>query len=118
MVDIKAEINPMRLKFGNDKKVELMIQVINNGEKTRLTSCDIILSNHLAFDKTGRQNAIVRRLGELKANEKKLFYLDIYPKMSVSKGAEPIYISATEHFEKDYDYVLNKKTKQLDLRIE
>lgn len=119
MVDIKAELTPMRLKFGKDKSVELMIQVINNGEKARLTSCDIILSNHLAFDKTGRQNSIVKRFGELKAGEKKLIYLDVYPRMSLNKGNhEPIFITAMEHYQDDYDYVLNKKTKKLDLRIE
>lgn len=119
MVEIKAELTPMRLKFGKDKSIELMIQITNDGEKARFTSLDIILSNHLAFDKTGRQNSIVKRFGELKVGEKKLLYLDIYPKMSLNKGdIEPIFITAMEHYQEDYDYVLSKKTKQLDLRIE
>lgn len=118
MVDLKTEISPLRIVFGKDKSVELMLAVTNNSTKTRLISCDIVLGNHLAFDKSGRQNAIVKRFGELKPNEKKLIYLDIYPRMSVSKGIEPIVISAMEHYNNDYDYILAKKTKELSLRIE
>lgn len=118
MVEIKAELNPLRLVFGKDKSVELMIEVKNDSKKTRLISCDLILSNHLAFDKSGRQNAIVKRFGEMKPSEKKTIYFDIFPRMSVNKGIEPIFISAMEHYNKDYDYVLNKKTKELSLRIE
>lgn len=118
MVDLKVEINPLRIVLGKDKSIELMINVSNDSQKTRLISCDIILSNHLAFDKSGRQNAIVKRFGELKPKEKKIIYLDIYPKMSINKGTEPIVISAMEHYNNDYDYLLSKKTKELFLRIE
>ncbi len=118
MVDIRAELTPLRLKFGSDKSVELMIQITNDSEKKRMISCDIILGNHLAFDKSGRQNAIVKRFGDVLPNEKKLIYLDIYPRMSVDRGIEPVVISAMEHFNNDYDYILSKKTKELSLRIE
>jgi len=118
MVDIKAEISPLRIVFGKDKSVELMLRITNNSEKTRLISCDLVLGDNLAFDKSGRQNAIVKRFGELKPNEQKMLYLDVFPRMSANKGIEPIIISAMEHFNNDYDYVLSKKTKELSLRIE
>lgn len=118
MVEIKAELTPMRLVFGKDKSVELMLQITNDSEKPRMISCDLVLSDNLSFDKSGRQNSIVKRFGELKAGEKKLLYFDIFPRMSADKGIEPILISATEHFNNDYDYVLRKKTKELSLRIE
>lgn len=118
MVDIKAEISPLRIVFGKDKSVELMLQITNDSEKKRMISVDIVLGDNLSFDKSGRQNAIVKRFGELNPNEKKLIYLDVFPRMSANRGIEPILISAMEHFNNDYDYILKKKTKELSLRIE
>jgi len=44
-------------------------------------------------------------------------YFSIFPKISVEKGEQPIFISVVEHYN-SYQYILSKKTKQLSLRVE
>ncbi len=118
MVELKTELNPVRLVFGRDKSVELMVQVKNDSEKARMVSFDIVLSNHLSFEKNGMSNTRNILLGEMKPDEKVIRYFSIYPKMSLQKSPQPIYVTVMEHFEKKYDYILSKKSKELVLRIE
>ncbi len=117
MVELKTELNPIRIELGKTKSVELMVQIKNDSNKARTISCDILLGNNLGFEKNGLSNARVIRLGKLKPNEKKIKYFSIYPKATITKREQPIFISVMEHFEEKYDYVLSKKSKQLSLRI-
>jgi hypothetical protein len=118
MVELKTELSPMRIVLGKTKSVELMVQIKNDSEKSRTISCDIILGNNLGFEKNGLSNTRVLKLGKLKPSEKKISYFNIYPKATITKTEQPIFISVMEHFEEKYDYILSKKSKQLSLRIE
>ncbi len=118
MVELKTELNPLRLSLGKTKSVELMVQIKNDSEKARTISCDILLSNNLGFEKNGLSNTRVLRLGKLKSGEKKINYFNIYPKATITKKEQPIFVSVMEHFEDKYDYILSKKSKELFLRIE
>ncbi|MDD4251371.1 MAG: hypothetical protein PHX27_04235 [Candidatus ainarchaeum sp.] len=118
MVELKTELNPLRIILGKTKKIELMIQIRNDSDKTRTISCDILLGNNLGFEKNGLSNTRVLRLGEMKSNEKQIQYFTIYPKATITKREQPIFVSVMEHFNEDYNYILSKKTKQLSLRIE
>lgn len=117
MVNIKTELSPLRMVLNKKDPVELMVQITNDADKTRLVSFDIILGNHLAFEKQGRTNAKTKHLGEMAPGERVISYFSIYPKMSVEKGEHPILISAIEHYT-SYQYILGKKNKQLGLRVE
>ncbi len=108
----------MRISFGKTKKVELMVQIENDSEKARTLSCDILLGNGIAFERSGLSNTKVLRLGKMKSGEKTVKYFDVFPRPMVKKGEQPIFISVLEHFEERYEYILSKKTKQLSLRIE
>ncbi len=118
MVELKTELSPFRIVFGRTKSVELMVQVINDNEKARLVTCDVILSNQLSFEKQGMTNAKTLNLGEMAPAQKALYYFPIYPKMSIEKGEQPIVISVVEHFNNNPDYILSKKTKTIHLRVE
>jgi len=117
MVEIRTELNPLRLILKNKKPVELMVQITNDTNKPRLTSFDIVLGNHLAFEKQGRTNAKSKQLGELSPGERIITYFTIYPKMSVETGEQTILLSAIEHYT-SYQYVLGKKTKKIALIVE
>jgi len=117
MVDIRTELSPLRMVLKNKDPVELMVQITNDADKTRLISFDIILGNHLAFEKQGRTNAKTTHLGEVAPGKRIITYFSIYPKISIEKGEQPIFISAIEHYT-SYQYILSKKTKELSLRIE
>ena len=118
MVELRAELNPFRMVFGKDKSVELMIKVTNDSDKARTISCEMVLSENLSFEKNGRGTSKILRLGKMKPNESKLQYFTIFPKPSITKKEQPIAISATEHFEDNYEYILKSKTKTLSLRVE
>jgi len=118
MVDVKTELNPFRLKFGSDKNVELMVEVINDSDKARTISCEIRVSDRLAFDKQGRQRSISRQLGEMPPGERVREYLKVFPRIGIGKGSEPIVVKVMEHYENKYDYLLSTKTKKIFLRIE
>jgi hypothetical protein len=117
MVDVRTEISPMRLVLTKKDPVELRVQISNDTDKTRLISFDIVLGNHLSFEKQGRTNAQTKHLGEMAPGEKVVHYFKIFPKMSVEEGEQPIIISAIEHYT-SYQYILAKKTKTLSLRVE
>ena len=117
MVDIRTELSPLRMVLKNKEPVELMVQITNDSDKPRLISFDIILGNHLAFEKQGRTNAKTTHLGEMKPGKRVMQYFSIFPKISVEKGEQPIFISVVEHYN-SYQYILSKKTKQLSLRVE
>jgi len=117
MVDIRTELSPLRMVLKNKEPVELMVQITNDSDKPRLISFDIILGNHLAFEKQGRTNAKTTHLGEMSPGKRVMQYFSIYPKLSVESGEQPIFISAIEHYN-SYQYILGKKTKELSLRIE
>ena len=118
MVDIKTELSPFRLRIGDKRGIEFTVEITNDADKPRTISCDLILGNQIAFDKQGRQNAITRRFGEMQPGERIREYLYIFPRMNIQPGEQPIVITAIEHFEKKYDYILGKKTKRMALRIE
>ena len=117
MVKIRTELNPLRLVLKNKAPVELMIKITNDSDKARLTSFDIVLGNHLSFEKQGRTNSKTKHLGELAPGEEVVQYFSIYPKMSIETGEHIILLSAIEHYN-SYQYILGKKTKQLYLRVE
>jgi hypothetical protein len=118
MVELRTELNPFRMVFGKDKSVELMVKVTNDSDKARTISCEIVLSENLSFEKNGRGTSKILRLGKMKPNENNLQYFTIFPKPSITKTEQPIAISVAEHYEDNYEYILNSKTKNLSLRIE
>jgi len=117
MVEIRTELNPLRLVLKNKEPVELMVQITNDSDKPRLISFDIVLGNHLAFEKQGRTNAKSKHLGELAPGQRIITYFSIYPKISIETGENIILLSAIEHYN-SYQYILGKKTKQIHLRVE
>ncbi len=118
MVELRTELNPLRLVLGKSKKVELMIQITNDSDKARLMSCDILLSNQMAFEKQGRTNAQSLMLGNVSPGERIIRYLQIFPRMSIEEGEQPVFVTVMEHYEDKYDYILSKKTKKISLRVE
>ncbi|MDD3160115.1 MAG: hypothetical protein PHQ98_04055 [Candidatus ainarchaeum sp.] len=118
MVSLKVEMTPFRMTLNKTKSVELMVQVENDGAKERLISLEIILDNQLAFDKQGRTNAIARKIGLMQPKERFVEYFNVFPKMNIVDGEHKIFVTTMEHFENNYEYILSKKTKQIDLIVD
>ena len=118
MVEIDTELNPFRIILGKTKSVALMVKITNDAAKTRTMSYDLILGKQLAFEKNGLSSSKMIRLGEMKPNESKIKYFDVFPKLAIQKTPQEITIQAIEHYQNNYDYILGKKIKKIHLRIE
>ena len=117
MVEIRTELSPLRMILKNKEPVELMVQIRNDSDKTRLISFDLVLGNNLTFEKQGRTNAKTKHLGEMAPGEKVVEYFSIYPNPHIEKGEHIILLSAIEHYN-SYQYILAKKTRQISLKVE
>jgi len=118
MIDIKAELTPMRLSLSRNEPVELMVEIENNSNKAQMISLEISLGNELAFDKGGRGSIDSKHILEFKAGERLRDYHNIYPRPNVQPGPHIILIQVNEHFNNSFQYVQSKKTKELTLRVE
>jgi hypothetical protein len=118
MIDIKAELTPLRLSLRGKEPVELMVELINNSNKTQMISLEISAGNELAFDKGGRGSIQSKHITEFKAGERLRDYYNIYPRPNVVPGPHEILIQVNEHFNNSFQYVQSKKVKELVLRVE
>lgn len=118
MADLKAEITPMRMVLTERKPVELMVELVNNSNKTLMISMDIMLDEEIAFDKGGRNTFISKKFDAMQPGERFMQYFDIFAKANVNRGVHPIQITVLEHFNNSWEYVQSKKVKQLTLRVE
>jgi len=118
MIDIKTELNPMRLNIARREPVELMVQLENNSNKDQMISLTIQLEDQLAFDKGGRMGVQSKKITVFKAGERLRDYYNIFPRPNANKGSAEIFITVDEHFNNSFQYVQSKKTKELVLRID
>lgn len=118
MTDLRAELSPMRMVLAERTPVEMMVELMNNTNKTLMISLDIILDNEISFDKGGRSSFQTKKFDALKTGERFMQYYDIFPKANVSRGVHNIEIIVTEHFNNSWEYVQSKKVKVLSLRVE
>jgi hypothetical protein len=117
MIDIKAELTPMRLSLAKKEPIELMVELNNNSGKTKMITMEIVLDNQTGFDKQGRTNIITRRFDAMKTGERVREYFQIFPKTNVEYGDHKVIIGLIEHFN-SYNYVLGRKTKELTLIVQ
>ncbi len=118
MIDIKAELIPMRLNLARREPVELMVEMVNNTNKDQMVTMTVLTGDQLAFDKGGRSNFQTKKLTSFKAGERIRDYYNIYPRPNASKGEEIIQIRLDEHFNGSFQYIQSKKVKELTLRID
>lgn len=118
MAEIRAELTPIRMVLSERKPVELLVELINNTNKTTMISLDIVLDDYIAFDKGGRSNFQTKKFESMVPGERFREYFDIFPKACVEKGIHDIKIYVAEHYNNSWEYVTSKKVKVLSLRIE
>ncbi len=119
MIDLKAELNPMRMLLSRREPVELMIEMNNNTNKSQMVSIEIYSGEMLAFDKGGRTGIESKKIIDFKAGERQRDYYHVYPRPNATQGSsQTITIVINEHFNNSFQYVQSKKTKELTLRID
>jgi hypothetical protein len=118
MIDLRAELSPLRMVLSRREPIELMIELNNNSNKAQMVSLDIFAGDMLAFDKGGRMNYQSKKINEFKAGERIRDYYHIYPRPNANRSIETIRIELNEHFNNSFQYVQSKKVKELTLRID
>lgn len=118
MIDVKAELNPMRLVLARREPIELMIEMVNNSNKVQMVSLEVSGGEMLAFDKGGRMRIITKKISEFKPGETIRDYYNIYPANNAERGVETLTILVLEHYNGSYQYIQSKKLKELTVRVE
>ena len=118
MIDLKAELIPMRMILTHKEPVELMLELVNNSNKSQMVSLDIYSGDRIGFDKGGRNTFVSKKIIEFKAGERLRDYYHLYPRVNVERGIETIRIELNEHFNNSFQYIQSKKVKELSLRVE
>jgi hypothetical protein len=118
VIDIKTELNPMRLLLARRDPIELMVELVNNSNKDQMITLTIITGDQIAFDKGGRSNFQIKKINSFKAGERIRDYYNIYPKPMAERGAQIIQVRVDEHFNNSFQYIQSKKVKELTLRID
>jgi hypothetical protein len=118
MVELRAELTPMRMKLATREPVEMLVEVVNNTNKAVMLSLDVVLDNEIAFDKGGRSSFQTKKFDSMQPGERFRQYYDIFPKANVSFGIHDIQVIVAEHYNNSWEYVTNKKVKNLSLRVE
>ena len=117
MIEINARFTPYRLILERRAPVELMIELVNKGDKEKLASLEIVLGRQLSLDRVGYKATDLRRIPAFKPGEKKFFYYKIWPKGINSSGEETVIVKAMEHHE-NYNLLKKEFMEKLNLKIE
>lgn len=118
MVEVKAELTPIRMKLATREPVEMLVEVINNTNKAVMLSIDVVLDDQISFDKGGRSSFQTKKFDAMQPGERFRQYYDVFPKANVDYGVHDIQIIVAEHYNNSWEYVTSKKVKALSLRVE
>jgi len=112
MINIVTSLFPFRLNISDKQPVELTIQIKNMGLEDKLISCDIILENSIALDKSGLKKSTSFRYGEIKPDQVISEKLYIYPFQGIKPGDNKIMIRVNEHY-LNYNSLREKTEKMI-----
>lgn len=114
--DVKIEFSPLRMKKGDEKPTQMLINVRNMEKEDNLTSVVIEIPKEMGFDRTGAVNRKEIRIGTLKYNEEKNFQIELYPNYRAESGTYEVAIKANKHY-RGYSHIIDTSQKTISLRI-
>ncbi len=114
-IAIRTSLFPLRFQV-KGKPVELTVEIINNGEKTKMISLEIFLPHALGFDKGSLNKGVRKRIGNIKPGETQKMRFEIYPSPVAQKGTYTAEVNVLEHHE-DFSQVIKVYSREFDCRI-
>jgi uncharacterized membrane protein len=114
--DVKIEFSPLRMKKGDDRPTQMLINVKNLEKEENLTSVVIEIPREIGFDKTGAVSRKEIRIGTLKANDNKNFTIELYSNHRAEPGTYDVKVKANKHY-RGYSHIINTAEKNISLRI-
>ncbi|MBI5884769.1 hypothetical protein HZB89_01580 [archaeon] len=113
---INAYFTPYRLSAAKKEPVQLTVEVTNGNEVEKLMSLEVVSSPQLSLSRDGFQNKIIEKMGELKPNEKRVYYYHVWLRGLGREDSQPLVVRVLEHH-LNYDYITSKAVKRLELRV-
>jgi uncharacterized membrane protein len=114
--DVKIEFSPLRIKKGDERPTQMLIDVKNLEKEELLTSVVVEIPREMGFDKTGAVSRKEIRIGTLKPNDTKEFTIELYPNHRAEPGAYDIKVKANKHY-RGYSHIIDSSEKTVVLRI-
>ncbi len=114
--DVKIEFSPLRMKKGDERPTQMLINVKNIDKEENLTSVVIEIPREMGFDKTGAVSRKEIRIGTLKPKDQKEFTIELYSNHRAEQGAYDIKVKANKHY-RGYSHILDSAEKNIVLRI-
>lgn len=114
--DVKIEFSPLRMKKGDEKPTQMLINVRNMEKDENLTSVVIEIPREMGFDRTGAVNRKEIRIGTLKQNEQKDFSIELFPNYRAEPGTYEVTVKANKHY-RGYSHIIDTAQKSISLRI-
>lgn len=114
--DVKIEFSPLRMRKGDDRPIQMLINVKNIDNEDNLTSVVIEIPKEMGFDKIGTVSRKEIRIGTLKSKEDKNFTIELYPNHRSEVGTYDVSVIANKHY-RGYSHIINNSQKNISLRI-
>jgi len=116
MLTINTHFNPLRMKIGDKKPVQLGVELLNRGDRAMMLTMDLAVAKQLSLDKSGIVTSRTQKIDKFLPLERKQFYFDIYPKRVASAGEQAVLFRVMEHY-RDWKFVEKTHTKRMGLRV-
>lgn len=115
-LSINSTLHPYRLCLREKNPAVLEVEVVNRDSVGKLLSLSIVLPAEVAFDKTGLNRNLEKKLDLLKPDESKSFSFGIFPTSRADAGVFQGKLVVSE-FAGDFDYLTSKYVKELFFRV-
>lgn len=116
-VNIKVAFFPFRMYLKRKEPVELVIEIKNNSDKTKLLSMQLAASRVLSLDTSGINKGAEQKIGELAPGQSTKLKYEVFAKPTADYGEYPVRVKVFEHYN-SYDYIMQEYTKNVKLKIE
>ena len=115
-LSVNSTIYPYGLSLRERRPAELEVEITNKDSADKLLSLSILLPDAVAFDKSGLNKGVQKRLDSVNAGETKVFKYPVFITSKADPGLFSGRLVVSEHAS-GYDYVKTSYSKEVAFRI-
>ncbi len=117
MLSIKSVLMPFRMSLSKREPITFRLELSNTDDDTKLLTLKLMVDKDLSIEKTTIANILEKKIGEIKPNETKLMYFDIYPKVSTRKQEYNASLVVYEHYNGNYELIAREYKKDFSVKV-
>ncbi|MEI8364514.1 MAG: hypothetical protein WCF78_03590 [archaeon] len=115
MIYISNTMFPLRIDRKSKEHIQFEVSLKSQNSLSKLISYEIIFPEGLAMEK-GQKNTQIYKLGEMKADETRIFKYKLMPTSYLGEGSIQIIVRAYEHLG-SYDQLEQTTEKIITIRV-